>query len=158
MGTKIVATSRFGEIEIDEDTIIRFPSGVVGFPDAQNWVMFDGPDETPFQWLQDCDNPDLAFVLMDPLVINPDYTVFIAPSDLERLKLTSTDEAIVLVILTIPSDPTNMTANLLGPLVFNADKKLAAQIVQTDPSLTTKFPVFGEGKMSAAPSESEANA
>jgi len=38
----------------------------------------------------------------------------------------------------VPKDPTEMTANLLGPLVLNAERHMGRQVVQHDSQYGTR--------------------
>lgn len=150
-----VKTSRFGEVTVEDSAVISFPEGLVGFPDARRFVIFDGPEGTPFKWLQSADRPELAFVICDPLTFKPDYRVAAAPQELADLALQKLEDAVVCVILSIPADPWQMTANLLGPLVFNAASRLGKQLVLGGPEHTTKHRVFPDGR-APAPGGAEA--
>jgi len=136
-----IETTRFGSIEVDEDKIITFTKGILGFPDDKRYALLPHKKNSPFLWLQSIDSPDLAFVVMDPGFIKSDYT-FEIPDEIEKeLKINTPEEVDTLVIITIRSDSNGkkikMSANLLGPIVINVEKRLAAQIV-LDPK---KFPV-----------------
>jgi flagellar assembly factor FliW len=142
----LVKTSRFGEVTVEDSAIITFPEGIVGFPDIRGFVMFDGPEGTPFKWLQSTDRPELAFVICDPLLFKPDYRVSVNKEELKALSLEKTEDAAICVILSIPTDPWKMTANLMGPVIFNAEQKFGKQLVLPGPEYTTKHPVFADGK------------
>ena len=142
----LVKTSRFGEIEVEDSAVIEFPEGIVGFPEIRGFVIFDGPEGTPFKWLQSTERPELAFVICDPLLFKTDYKVSVAKEELTVLELAGIDDAVVCVILSIPADPWKMTANLMGPVIFNAEKRLGKQLVLSGPEHTTKHPVFPDGK------------
>lgn len=140
-----IKTSRFGEVTVDDSAAISFPEGVVGFPDSRTFVIFDGPDGTPFKWLQSVESPALAFAICDPLLFKSDYRIQVPAADLAGLELQKVEDAIICVILSIPADPWRMTANLLGPLVFNAERRLGKQLVLSGTEYTTKYPVFPQG-------------
>jgi len=140
-----IKTSRFGEVTVDDSAAISFPEGLVGFPDVRRFVIFDGPEGTPFKWLQSADHPELAFVICDPLLFKSDYRVSVLAAELADLCIDRLEDAVVCVILSIPADPWRMTANLLGPLVFNAERRLGKQLVLSGTEHTTKHPVFANG-------------
>jgi flagellar assembly factor FliW len=142
----LVKTSRFGEVTVEDSAVIGFPEGIVGFPDVRGFVIFDGPEGTPFKWLQSTDRPELAFVVCDPLLFKGDYRVSVNREELAALQLEKTQDAVICVILSIPADPWRMTANLLGPVIFNAEKRIGKQLVLSGPEYTTKHPVFPGGK------------
>jgi flagellar assembly factor FliW len=137
-----IATTRFGEIECPDRTLIRFPSGIIGFPRSLQYVILDHTRDVPFKWLQSADEGQLAFVIMDPALFKPDYHVTLDADALAELEAQEGDELICCVILTIPSaDPATVTANLRGPVVVNERTRLAKQVILAD-ELPTRYPVF----------------
>src|SRR3989304_2604800 len=87
----ILNTSGFGEVEIDEDKIIRFPQGIPGFADSKRYIILDHPNgpDVPFKCLHSVDDADLAFVITDPLLFNCDYNPDLDEDDLKELDITS---------------------------------------------------------------------
>src|SRR6185295_7181281 len=82
-------TARFGEIEFAEDVIITFPDGVLGFPGDRRYLLLEHDAEgSPFKWLQSLDNPDLAFIVVDPAIVDTNYG-FDLDVDLARIIGTS---------------------------------------------------------------------
>jgi len=125
-----INTTRFGEIEIEEDKIIFFPSGILGFPQARRYVLIPHREDSPFCWLQAVDVPELAFVVIDTSMFFPDYKPEIPREAREEIHLREGDEVSFLAIVTIPKEnPANVTANLLGPIVVNIPRRLAKQVV-----------------------------
>ena len=138
-----IETTRFGTIEIDEDKIIKFVRGILGFPKDKRYALLPHKENSPFFWLQSLDSPELAFVVINPALVLSDYSFEVA-DDIEReLGLKFPEDAEVLVIVTIRRSGDNnskqveMTANLLGPIVINVERRLACQVV-LDPN---KYPV-----------------
>ena len=142
-----IATTRFGALEIQEEQIIHMPSGIIGFPDQRKYVLLEQKKGSPFMWLQSVDNGALAFVLIDPLLFKPDYKVEIGPADAEDLELKNGGNAAQIMaivnILTRGEDgkPTAITANLLGPIVINSEKRLAKQVVLYDGQYSHRHPI-----------------
>jgi len=140
-----IETTRFGELEVGEDELIRFPRGLVGLPELTGFFMFDGPEGTPFKWLQSTDRPELAYVICDPVLFIPEYRVKVTVDDLAPVEVKAVDDAVVATILSVPEDWRLMTANLVGPLVFNVPKRLGMQLVIGEPGCSVKHRVFGGG-------------
>ena len=142
-----IATTRFGALEIQEEQIIHMPSGIIGFPDQRKYVLLEQKKGSPFMWLQSVDNGALAFVLIDPLLFKPDYKVEIGPEDAEDLGLKNGgNEAQIMAIVNIlnrgeDGKPTAITANLLGPIVINPEKKLAKQVVLYGGQYSHRHPI-----------------
>lgn len=127
-----VVTRPYGEMEIDERQRIGLPWGLLGFEDLRDWVLLDAA-QAPFYWLQSLQRPEVAFVLIDPLVFRPDYEPGADPAELAGLELAAPGDALVLVIVTVPSEGARMTANLQGPLLINRRTRTGRQVVSLDP-------------------------
>ena len=143
-----IDTSRFGPMHIDERMVIHFPFGLLGFPEIKDYVIFDhDQDGVPFKWLQAVTEPDLAFLIMDPCLVQPDYAVEIPTPDLQDLHVRETASLLFFVILTIPAgDPTRMTANLQGPVLVNSENRWAKQLVLTNSLYHTQHLLFAPSK------------
>ncbi len=140
-----LCTTRFGEIDIDENKIMIFQSGLLGFPDVKRYVLLNhmnNPD-VPFKWLQAVDDPDLVFVVIDPLLFSSDYVRDIEEHNVRELNIAGTDDLCIIVIVTIPNElPELMTANLQGPLIVNLRTREAKQVVLLDERYPLRYPVF----------------
>jgi len=138
----LIETPRFGKLEVDEEKVISFPEGLLGFRDFKRYVFHDPSGKGILLWMQSVDVPTLAFVVADPRLLKQDYEVKVTAAQLEGLDISDPSQAQVWVILTIPEDPTKMTANLQGPLVVNPGRRLGAQVVLNEEGVTTKHPVL----------------
>jgi flagellar assembly factor FliW len=138
-----IPTRRFGTVEIAEDQVVYVPDGLIGFPGQKRYVLLEHKKGSPFVWFQAVDEEDLAFLLIDPLLCEPDYEFLIGPQDREALELSDSCEGMqTLVIVNITSaGPLEITANLLGPVVMNVKKRLARQIVLYQSPYSTRFPI-----------------
>jgi len=136
-------TSRFGEIEIDPDRIITMTSPFLGFPDSTRFILRPGKQDSPFMWLQSLDDPELAFVIIQPHVLGLEYSPPIPETIREELKIHTDANQEILLILTIPEGkPQEMTANLLGPIIVNSKERLARQVVLDPNKYELCWPVF----------------
>ncbi len=139
-----VQTSRFGEIEVQADKIITMTAPFLGFPDSNRFIMRPHSDQSPFMWMQSLDDADLAFVVIPSAALIPQYAPEIPASTREELQVKKSKPELLL-ILTIPEGkPLEMTANLLGPVVLNAKKRLACQILLDPTVYEICWPVFTE--------------
>ncbi|MCX7044091.1 MAG: flagellar assembly protein FliW [Candidatus Sumerlaeota bacterium] len=146
-------TTRFGELEVPDETIIVIREGILGFPEESRYVLLDHDAEgTPFKWLQSIENPSLAFVVMDPSEIVPEYSERIGAEAAEQLDAAGTEDLIPMVICTIPHEnPARMTANLRAPIVVNALDRAGRQIILNDDVYQFDHCIFSE---SASPADS----
>jgi flagellar assembly factor FliW len=139
----IIQTSRFGEIEVDDTRVIRFPKGLLGFPNYQRYVLIEAGEESTFWWLQSVDLPELAFIVTDPSLFVPTYQVPLRRDQLGDLAIESPEEAQVFVI--VNKHDSMLTGNLQGPLVIHVEKRLGEQMVLSDRRFTTRVPLVELG-------------
>lgn len=139
-----VLSTRFGALEIEAGKVIEMPEGMVGFPEQRRYALLPADKNALFCWLQSLDNPDLAFVVVDPMVFVPGYSVKLNSEEYDRLQLSPETEVVILVVATMAADPAQITVNLQGPIVVNPENMRAKQIVLEDVRQSTKFPLFGE--------------
>lgn len=138
----IIKTTRFGEVDIQNEAFITFPEGLLGFQDLRNFVILDDPNDDIFAWLQSCELTSVAFPILEPEIFGQHYTSSLTKNEIESLKLTAGQSPTFMNIITIPDDPTQMTANLKAPIVINQKEKLARQCVLQDNSLAIREPIF----------------
>lgn len=125
-----VRSSRFGELRVPADRVLHFPQGLIGFPRARRFVILDHRPGSPFKWMLCLDQPDLAFAVVDPAGMVPDYR---APIELAARTLGAAPADVALfVIVTIPADPTAMTVNLMAPVVVDVRTRVSRQLVLED--------------------------
>ncbi len=108
--------------------LVRMPNGMLGFEAIKEYLLVSNPEEQPFAWLRVQDNTSLAFVVIDPFVALADYQPDIPQADVEFLKLTSPDDALLLGVVTIHNEQ-RATVNLKGPIVVNRHTHVAKQVI-----------------------------
>lgn len=138
----LIQTTRFGQVQLQADDLLTFPEGILGFADLKKFVLLDDPNDDIFAWLQSCDEPAIAFPVLEPELFAPQYKVNLAKSDYEGLKMQAADQVRLFCIITIPDDPTQMTANMKAPVVINVPQRIARQCVLQDNSLAIREPIF----------------
>jgi flagellar assembly factor FliW len=134
-----VRTTRFGVIEIAEDRVINLPKGLLGFTNYTRFCLLEPGDDACFFWLQSVDEPSLAFVITDPSLFIPEYSVPIRPEQMIELKLNKLEDAQVFVI--VNKVDTQLTGNLQGPLVINTLTRTGEQMVLAEKRWTTRHPL-----------------
>lgn len=126
----IVETTRFGSISVADEDIITFSEGMLGFSKIDSYVLVERTDDSLFLWLQAVKKPSVAFPLLEPQIIDRNYKVELEDEDRKSIKMNADlSGAKVFCIITIPTDPTKMTANLKAPIVINLKKRLAKQVI-----------------------------
>ncbi len=138
----IIQTSRFGQVQLNNEDIITFSEGLLGFQDLRTFVLLDDPNDDIFAWLQSCESPAIAFPVLEPELFSETHKINLSKSDLEILQMPDSKKARAFCIVTIPDDPTMMTANMKAPIVVNVEKKRARQCVLQDNHLAIREPIF----------------
>lgn len=156
-------TSRFGQIDVKAEDILIFPEGPLGFPDCTRFTLVDEERAAPFRMLQSLDNPNLAFVVVDPLVVRNDYHFNVTKEDLRLVKADGIDDLMVYAIVTMAAELADVTVNLQGPLVLNKRHRIGHQFVLIDSEYTTREPLVqnmdsGMGQIEEAPEEAQKKA
>jgi len=131
-----------GDIDAEESQLIYFPEGIPAFEAEKRFVLVELQKDAPFFCLQSVTNPDLCFVLADPFAFFPDYQVELDKEEEKRLQLKDVSEASLFVILTVPEDFRQTTANLLAPLVINRTSRQGWQYVPVKSPYGTRHPLF----------------
>jgi flagellar assembly factor FliW len=138
----VVNTTRFGPIQISNDDILTFSEGLLGFNELSKFVLLDDPNDEIFAWLQSCDEPSIAFPVLEPELFEENYTLQMTKTDLQTLEASEESQLRSFCIITIPEDPSRMTANLKAPVVVNVEKRLARQCVLQNNKLEIREPIF----------------
>lgn len=147
-----IHTSRFGELEVQDETLLTFPSGLVGFPAVQQFVVLDVAEDCQYQWFQAIKEPDLAFVIIDVHGLDPEFQAQISDEGLAELEVTPSDPVLIMAVVTIPSEqPEQATANLRAPLMVNLRTRKGKQLILHE-SIPLRFPLMPGGEaMSLVP-------
>ena len=110
---------------------VRLPMGLLGFEQIKDYVLLANPAEAPFAWLQVEANASLAFIVIDPFLVLPDYQPDIPQADVDFLGLKEASDAVLLNIVTIHST-NHATVNLKGPVVVNRHTHTGKQVILTN--------------------------
>ena len=145
-------TTRFGELEVDPETLIDLPAGLIGFPAAKKFVLLEYTP--PFSWLQCVELPDLAFVVVSAAEFGEEYS-FELPFQDRAVDLNETDDVAIFNLVTIRPDASLSTVNLKAPVVVNLRNRKGRQVILDDPRYPTRMPLYGaaEEKTEEKPKE-----
>lgn len=140
-----VETRIFGTVDIDEAKIIKFPGGIVGFPELTDFALVHDEENGPvnaIRWMQSLQEPNFAMPVIDPLLVVPDYNPVVEDELLNGIGEIKEDNVLVLVTITVPKDIKKMTVNLQAPFVINADERKACQIIVDTDKYAVRFPIY----------------
>ncbi len=140
-----VETRVFGTIEIDDEKIIHFVNGIVGFPELTDFALIHDAEQQvtcAIKWLQSIQEPEFAMPVIDPLAVSPDYNPVVEDEMLKPIAIKDPESVLVLATITVPKNIKEMTVNLQAPFVINADEKKACQIIVDTEKYPVRFPVY----------------
>lgn len=144
-------TKYFGEIECAEEDIITFPTGLFGFEEEHRFVLlpFAGSAAT-LLCLQSVDTPGLAFVVMDPFSLRPDYAPVLQPKELSELGVRESQELGFYVLCVVKKPVSDSTVNLKCPVAIHPDTRVARQVILETDQYEMRHPLAEFGRKEAA--------
>jgi len=140
-----IKTKPYGEIEVSERQKIYFPEGIIGFESIHNYFLIDSR-EGPFYWLQAETDSNLAFLLVNPRLFMKDYKLIIDEKDAKSIGIQNEKDMIDFAIVTVPEDPSKISANLMGPIIINKKTRVAKQVISQNNEYTVKHYILDEMK------------
>ena len=140
-----VQTKFFGEVELDDNKVIEFPNGIIGFEDFKKFaIIYDIEDDrdTKISWLQSLEEPTLALPVVDPLAVTTEYAPMIEDELLKPLGNPADEDLLFLLVMTVPSDMTKVTANMKAPVIISMEERKGVQLIVDNADYPVKFNVY----------------
>lgn len=140
-----VETRVFGKIAIEEDRVIIFSNGILGFPDLKRFTLLhdiEQGDDAGIHYLQSIDEPGFAMPVINPFKIVPDYNPKVPEEHLAPVGDITKEETLLFVTITIPGDIKKMTVNLKAPIIINIERKSACQLIADGDQYSIKFAIY----------------
>ena len=141
-------TRAFGPIAIEEDKIIRFEHGILGFPDLKDFTLIfnlEKGQEASIKWLQSLQEPNFAMPVMNPELVMPGYSPKFDRDFLTPLgDNLDGDNIIMFVTVTVPKDITKTTVNLRAPIIISVDNRKAVQLISDDEAYDIKHAIYDD--------------
>ena len=125
-----------------EDVIISFPAGLIGFSHLHSFCLYEPSESYPLKFLQSIEQPEISFTCIDVAAIKMDYEFVLDEEEAATLALEKPGDALVLALVVIPEDPRQMTANLAGPLVINIQTRKGRQVILNIERYALKYPII----------------
>ena len=138
MSAITIDSSRFGTIEIPQDSVIEFPQGLIGLGGSRYAIVPSGNDGA-FSWLHSLDDPSLALPVANPWHFFADYAVEL--SDEESTGITA-DPSDVEVYVTVRagSQLSDFYANLRAPILVAEGQ--GHQVINEAADAPVRAPLF----------------
>lgn len=139
--------TRFGSLDYADGDVFTFTEGLIGFSHCQRFILVQTQSKGSFRWLQSIEEPTLAFLVVDPTDYVRGYALEIEDEEAESLAIGPDTPTFVLTTASIPpARPQDMTINLAGPIVINAEARLGRQMIVDNEACPAKHRVFEGGE------------
>jgi flagellar assembly factor FliW len=120
------------EIEYEPSDVITFDEGMIGLPQLRRMVLVSQPEISPFHWLASVDEPETAFLVLDPLTQYERYAPSIPEQTKARIGLAAGEKPLLLTIVRISAEWQESSINLKAPMVIAPGAMRGMQIVATE--------------------------
>lgn len=140
-----ITTKIFGEINVNEEKLIHFANGIIGFPELTDFSLIhdaEGSEQAGIRWLQSIQEPNFAMPVMDPLLVNAAYNPIVDDECFQDMGDLNAENMLVLVTLTVPKELKQMSVNLRAPIIVNAEERKACQMILDGDEYPVKYMIY----------------
>ncbi len=141
----VAETKFFGTIDIEEEKIIEFPMGIIGFENLRKFALIydsEREERSKISWLQSMEEPLMVLPVINPIDIIEDYSPIIEDELTRSIGDPADADILIFVTMTIPSELTKMTANLKAPIIINTVNRKAMQVIAENQDYLIKYNVY----------------
>ena len=142
----LVKTRFFGEVDIEDEKILTFDNGIMGFEDMKRWTLIydiEEGSEGPISWFQSLDMAELALPVINPYTVTAVYEPVVEDELLKPLGEFKDEELVTFLTITIPSeDPSKTTANFRAPILINPVNRKGIQVIVNNEDYPIKFSIY----------------
>ncbi len=119
-------------MQMNEDTIIRFPNGIPGFEEQTRFQLFQQENSNIVYELHSLVNKGIIFSVAHPSHFNINYQFILTAEEESILELDSTDDLLILLLLhkddsPVPSAQPTIKGSIKSPLLINTIKRVGIQ-------------------------------
>ena len=142
----LVKTRFFGEVDIEDEKILTFDNGIMGFEDMKRWTLIydiEKGSEGPISWFQSLDMAELALPVINTYTVTAVYEPVVEDELLKPLGEFKDEELVTFLTITIPSeDPSKTTANFRAPILINPVNRKGIQVIVNNEDYPIKFSIY----------------
>ncbi|MCA9617884.1 MAG: flagellar assembly protein FliW [Myxococcales bacterium] len=144
------ADTGFGPIQYDDAAVITIEGGLLGFPDDTQFVLLEHGDGDTLGYLQSLTTPTLAFPVMDPAFLAPEYPQP-GPVVLAEIAELGTEQVGMLVVVYGDGNGGQLHANLASPIVIDILARRGKQVLLDANVFSNHFPVGATSHVTSPP-------
>ena len=131
-------SNHLGELEYEDNEIILVAKGLLGFEHLTEYLLINFEETLPFEWLVSVKEPMIAFPLIDPSLVEQDYTIELNKESVDAKLLRHPENNVVYSIVNFSDH--KPTLNLRGPIIINKKEKFGMQLVLNDEKYAFRQP------------------
>lgn len=140
----IFKTKIHGDIQYEENDIITFNNGLLGFENLKKFFLVDLEEMEPFKLLHSLENQDIGMIVISPYDFFKEYEIVLNDNTIKKLDIKSESEVKIINTVTLNSDSKKITTNLQGPIVINISNNLGEQIIVDNLKYKIRQPLVKE--------------
>jgi len=132
-------STRFGAVEIDEDSVIEFPDGLIGLG-GHRYTLLTREPNSPFVWLHSLDDPALALPVTNPHLFFADFALVLDDDVATHVGIDADSAVDVYVTVRTADSPADFAANLRAPIIVRDGR--GHQVLNEAPGCELRAPLF----------------
>ena len=133
-----------GEIDYNEENVITFNKGILGFAHLKKFIITELNEYEPFKLIHSLEDDEIGMIVVSPYEFYEDYEINLNEEIIENLSIKSPEEVMIITTVTLNSDPKKITTNLQGPIVINTVNNNGEQIIIDNSKYKIKEPLIKE--------------
>jgi flagellar assembly factor FliW len=141
----VAETKFFGTVDIEDEKIIEFPMGIIGFENLKKFALIydsEREERSKISWLQSMEEPLMVLPVINPIDITENYNPVIEDELMKIIGDPADEDVLIFTSMSIPSDLTKMTANFKAPFIINTVDRKAIQVIVENEDYPVKYNVY----------------
>ena len=132
-------SSRFGVLEIPDEAVIEFPSGLIGLGGTR-YALLARNEDSAFVWLHSLEDPELAIPVTNPFRFFATFEVELDDVEAERIGIDDDDDTAVYVTVRAADALEDFSANLYAPILISGGR--GHQVINQSADAPVRAPLF----------------
>ena len=132
-------SSRFGVLEIPDEAVIEFPSGLIGLGGTR-YALLARNEDSAFVWLHSMDDPELAIPVTNPFRFFASFEVELDDVEADRIGISDDDDIAVYVTVRAADALEDFSANLYAPILISGGR--GHQVINQSDDAPVRAPLF----------------
>ena len=132
-------SSRFGVLEIPDEAVIEFPSGLIGLGGTR-YALLARNEDSAFVWLHSMDDPELAIPVTNPFRFFASFEVELDDVEADRIGICDDDDTAVYVTVRAADALEDFSANLYAPILISGGR--GHQVINQSADAPVRAPLF----------------